>query len=109
MAPRQSPSQQTGMSALQAVMQLAILAAVLAAIASMGSDDAPVAGLAWRLMVVASATLVAPLAALVGTHKLAFTIGDDDESDLAISRMQSALAGVWLIAVGLILLVAQWP
>lgn len=90
-------------------MQLAILAAVLVAIASIGGDDSPVAGLAWRLLVVASAALVAPLAALVGTQKLAFAIADDDESDRAISRLQSALAGLWLVAVGTILLIAQWP
>src|SRR5262245_10702725 len=90
-------------------MQFAILAAILAAIAATESGGGPVVGLAWRLLVVASATLVAPLAALVCTQCLAATIAADEESDRAVSRLQTAIAGLWLGTVAIILLVAQWP
>jgi Zn-dependent protease with chaperone function len=90
-------------------MQLAILTAVLAAIASAESGGGPVAGLAWRLVVVATAALVAPLAALLGTHRLAATIAADEESEDAIARLQAGVIAVWLSAVALILVVAQWP
>src|SRR5258705_7578887 len=90
-------------------MQLAILTAVLAAIASAESGGGPVAGLAWRLLLVISATLIAPLTALVGTQRLAATIVADDDSEDAISRLQTLVVCLWLSAVGIILLVAQWP
>jgi STE24 endopeptidase len=90
-------------------MQIAILTAVLAAIAAAESGGGPVAGVAWRLFVVISATLVAPLAALVGTQRLAGTVRLDDESEDAISRLQSAITCLWLAAVGTILVIGQWP
>src|SRR5262245_14296168 len=90
-------------------MQLAILTAVLAAIASAESDGGPVAGLAWRLIVVATAALIAPLAALVGTQRLAATVAADEDRDDAIWRLQAGVIAVWLVAVALILAVAQWP
>src|SRR5262245_24119983 len=90
-------------------MQLAILTAVLAAIASAESGSGPVGGLAWRLLVVATAALIAPLAALVGTQRLAAAVGSDEDADDAVSRLQSGIIALWLGAVALILLVAQWP
>jgi Zn-dependent protease with chaperone function len=90
-------------------MQVAILTAVLAAIASAESGGGPVAGVVWRLLLIGSATLIAPLAALVGTQRLAATLGADDDSEQAISRLQTLIVGLWLSAVALILLVAEWP
>jgi Zn-dependent protease with chaperone function len=90
-------------------MQLAILVAVLAAIASAESGGGPVAGLAWRLLVVATAALIAPLAALIGTQRLVATVSANGESEDAIGRLQSRLLVVWLCGVPLILVVAQWP
>src|SRR5436190_3503863 len=90
-------------------MQLAILTAVLAALAAAESGGGPVVGIAWRLLVVASATLIAPLAALVGTQRLAASVAADNESEDAVSRLQSIVVCLWLGAVALILLVAQWP
>jgi Zn-dependent protease with chaperone function len=89
-------------------MQLAILTAVLAAIAAAESGGGPVAGVAWRLFVVGSATLIAPLAALVGTQRLA-KIGSAEDGDDAFWRLQTAVVGLWLGTVALMLLVAQWP
>jgi Zn-dependent protease with chaperone function len=51
-------------------MHLAILAAVLASLAAAESGSGPVSGLAWRLLVVGCAALVAPLAALVGSWRI---------------------------------------
>src|SRR5262245_24290986 len=90
-------------------MQLAILTAVLAAIAASESGGGPVVGVAWRLLVVASATLIAPLAALAGTHRLAPTIAADEDSDDAVWRLQAIVVSIWLGAVAIILLVGQWP
>ena len=89
-------------------MQLAILTAVLAAIAAAESGGGPVAGVAWRLFVVGSAALIAPLAALVGTQRLS-RIGSAEDSDDAFWRLQTAVVGLWLGTVALMLLVAQWP
>ncbi len=89
-------------------MQLAILTAVLAAIAAAESGGRPVVGVAWRLFVVGSATLIAPLAALVGTHRLT-RLGSAEDGDDAFGRLQTAVVGLWLAAVALMLLVAQWP
>ena len=89
-------------------MQLAILTAVLAAIAAAESGGGPVAGVAWRLFVVGSATLIAPLAALVGTQRLARTRSGEDGDD-AFWRLQTVVVGLWLGTVALMLLVAQWP
>jgi STE24 endopeptidase len=90
-------------------MQLAILTAVLAAIASAETGDGPVVGIAWRLLVVVSSTLVAPLAALVGSHRLVATLADDEQSEDAASRLQTIVVGLWLGTVAIILLVAKWP
>jgi len=90
-------------------MQLAILIAVLTAIASAEGGGGPVAGVAWRLLVVVSATLIAPLAAAVGTHRLAIAVTADDDQEDAIAHFQTIIVGLWLTAVATILLVAQWP
>jgi Zn-dependent protease with chaperone function len=90
-------------------MQLAILTAVLASLAAAEGGGGPVAGVAWRLVVIACATLVAPLAAFVGTHRLAAHPSDRDDSDDDASRLESLVIGLWLAAVALILLVGQWP
>lgn len=90
-------------------MQLAILTAVLAAIAAAESGGGPVAGVAWRVFVIVSATIAAPLAAFVGTQRLVGTVRLDTQSEDAISRLQGAVTCLWLATVGLILLVGQWP
>src|SRR5438552_3447827 len=90
-------------------MQLAILTAILAAIAAAEGGGGPVAGLAWRLVLIASATLVAPLAALVGTHRLSCSLTETDDALDAASRLETIVIGLWLAAVALILLVGQWP
>jgi len=90
-------------------MQLAILAAVLAAIAAAEGGGGPVAGVAWRLALIATATLVAPLAALVGTHRLYRSTTEHPTAGDAVSRLESIVIALWLAAVALILLVGQWP
>jgi STE24 endopeptidase len=94
-------------------MQLAILAAVLTALAQ--ADNAalpPVSGLAWRLLLAATSVFIAPLAALVGSQRLVRQIAradDRDDGELWHSRLQSAVIGLWLVAVGVLLFVAKWP
>lgn len=91
-------------------MQLAILAAVLAALAQ--ANDAalpPLDGLTWRLTLAVSATLLAPLAAMVGAHRLARRIAQDEIELPSESRLQMAVIGMWLAAVAVILFVAGWP
>src|SRR5437762_7578522 len=90
-------------------MQLAILTAVLAAIAAAEGGGGPVAGVAWRLVLIASATLIAPLAALVGTHRLSAVAAGNGDGEDAASRLETIVAGLWLATVALILLVGQWP
>jgi STE24 endopeptidase len=90
-------------------MQLAILTAVLAAIAAAEGGGGPVAGVAWRLVLIASATFIAPLAALLGTHRLSASNAESRDSDEAASRLETIVIGLWLAAVAVILLVGQWP
>lgn len=90
-------------------MQLAILTAVLASLAVAESGGGPVAGVAWRLFLIASATLIAPLAALVGTHRVSMLTPQSEENHNAASRLETLVIGLWLAAVALILLVGQWP
>src|SRR5439155_820932 len=90
-------------------MQLAILTAVLAAIASADGGNGAVAGVAWRLLVVASAAVVAPLTAFVGSQRLVLNGSDAHESEEAVWKLQTFVAAVWLLGVALILLVAEWP
>src|SRR5689334_3596752 len=101
-------SRQTGMSAPR-VMQLAILTAVLASIASAEGGSGAVAGVAWRLLIVAMAAMIAPCTALVGAQRLATSAGEPEERDETIWKLQSLIAAVWLLGVAIILLVAQWP
>jgi Zn-dependent protease with chaperone function len=89
-------------------MQLAILAAVLAALAKAESSG-PVPGLGWRLAVVAVAILIAPLAALLGTQRLAPAVAANADRDDAISRLHTLVICLWLGAVAAVLFVAQWP
>ena len=89
-------------------MQLAILAAVLAALAKAESSG-PVAGLAWRLPFVALATLIAPLVALLGTQRLATAVAANNDREDAISRLHALVICLWLAAVAAVLFVAQWP
>src|SRR5438093_12917011 len=90
-------------------MQLAILTAVLAAIAAAEGGGGPVAGVAWRLVLIASATLIAPLAAFVGTYRLSALTAESNDGEDAASRLETIVIGLWLAAVALILLVGQWP
>ena len=83
-------------------MQLAILTAVLAAIAAAEGGGGPVAGVAWRLVLIASATLIAPLAALVGTHRLSAVATGNGDGEDAASRLETIVAGLWLATVALI-------
>src|SRR5205807_6967993 len=92
-----------------AFMQLAILTAVLAAIAAAEAGGGPVVGVSWRLVLIASATLIAPLAALVGTHRLSAVAAGNGDGEDAASRLETIVAGLWLATVALILLVGQWP
>jgi Zn-dependent protease with chaperone function len=90
-------------------MQLAILTAVLAAIAAGEGGGGPVVGLAWRLVVVAIAMSVAPLAALVSARTLAVSDAHPDDAEDRASRLETLIIALWLSAVALILVVAQWP
>jgi Zn-dependent protease with chaperone function len=90
-------------------MQLAILIAVIASIASSEAGSAPLADIAWRLFVVASASLLAPLAALAGSQRLATTLDGHDDGDDAIARLEKKVVVLWLAAVVVMLVVAQWP
>lgn len=94
-------------------MQLAILAAVLAALAH--SDSAalpPVGGLAWRLLLAATAVLVAPLTALIGSRRLVHDMADGAEGERLqerLSRLQALAVFVWLMAVAVTLFLVRWP
>lgn len=97
-------------------MQLAILTAVLAALAAAETGGGPVAGVAWRLLVIAGVALVAPAAALVGSWRLDRGAGqstalsyDDDRRERASRRLQSVVVGLWMSSVLIVLFVAQWP
>jgi Zn-dependent protease with chaperone function len=96
-------------------MQLAILTAVLGALAAAETGGGPVGGLAWRLLVVAVSTLVAPLAALVGSQRLTAAlahgegIDDDGDADDDMMRLHTAVVAAWLGSVGLVLFVGAWP
>jgi Zn-dependent protease with chaperone function len=90
-------------------MQFAILTAVLAAIAAAESGGGPVAGVTSHLLVVAGATLIAPLAALVGTYRVASSVVANEDSEDAILWLQTIVVCLWLGAVALILFVGQWP
>ena len=100
-------------------MQIAILAAVLAALAAAESGGGPVGGVAWRLIAIAAAVLVAPLAAVIGSWRLRnategipYNAGEgipysDDERHVA--RLQSIVVGLWMSAAIVVLFVVQWP
>ena len=90
-------------------MQLAILAAVLAALAAAESGGGPVEGLGWRLLAIAAVTLVAPLAAFLGGQRLALDVAALDRSERSIARLQSIVVGLWMSAVLIVLFIAQWP
>src|SRR3954470_14324940 len=90
-------------------MQLAILTAVLASLAAAEAAGGPVAGVAWRLVLIASATLIAPLVAFVGTHRLTTSLTENNGHEDAASRLETIVIGLWLATVALILLVGQWP
>jgi STE24 endopeptidase len=91
-------------------MQLAILTAILAALAASETEGGPVANLAWRLVLVGVAPLVAPLTALAfGRRFVAATKGDNEAADDHTSRLLAVVFALWLGAVALTLFVAQWP
>src|SRR5262245_26583548 len=90
-------------------MQLAILIAVVASIASLESGGAPLADVAWRLFIVASAALLAPLAAFASSQRLAMSLDARADCDEAIERLEKKVIVLWLAAVVVILVVAQWP
>jgi Zn-dependent protease with chaperone function len=93
-------------------MQLAILAAVLTALAQTDHGALPpVSGLAWRLLLAATSVLIAPLAALAGSQRLLRHAARcaDDEVEAWLSRLQTVVAALWLIAVGVLLFVVEWP
>src|SRR5262245_33167156 len=90
-------------------MQLAILAAVLAALAAAESGGGPVGGLGWRLLAIGAVTLIAPLAAFLGGQRLALDAAALDRSERSIARLQSIVVGLWMAAVLIVLFVAQWP
>src|SRR4029453_7685890 len=90
-------------------MQLAILVAVLAALASAQVTGAPVGHLGWRLFVIVGSTFLAPLAAIVGMQRLSITIASGDEAGEALARLERRVIGLWLLAVAMVLFVAQWP
>lgn len=94
-------------------MQLAILAAVLAALAAAETaDSGPVSGLGWRLVLAAAVSLVAPLTALVGTQRLVLGLVrsiPDEHREARLARLQARVVGLWLAAVLVVLFVAGWP
>src|SRR5262245_11676106 len=94
-------------------MQLAILTAVLAALAAAETDGGPVTDVAWRLLVIAAAGLVAPAAALVGSWTLDrrgdLSPAADGRLERAASRLQSLVVGLWIAGGLVVLFVAQWP
>jgi Zn-dependent protease with chaperone function len=88
-------------------MQLAILSVVIAAIASAESGHDAVTSVGWRLLVVAIATVIAPVVALVGTQRL--IAAQSPVSSQSCERFQSRVVFLWLLSAVSILLVAQWP
>jgi Zn-dependent protease with chaperone function len=90
-------------------MQLAILTAVLAAIAAAEMGGGAVAQSLWRVVLVAGAALAAPIVALVSVSRLQAIGHDSRLAQRAAARIDTLVICVWLLAVGLILVVAQWP
>lgn len=90
-------------------MQIAILIAVLAALASVESNGEPVSGVGWRLLIMVGAALAAPLAALVAAWRMLPATSADGQSEQSLSRLQTAVIAVWLAGVAVVLYVAQWP
>lgn len=94
-------------------MQLAILAAVLAALAAVeNANTGPVSGLGWRLVLAAAVSLVAPLTALVGTQRLVSGLVrsiPDEHREARLAHLQARVVGLWLAAVLVVLFVAGWP
>lgn len=93
-------------------MQLAILVAILAALASLDVATDAVTGVAWRLLIVCAAPLGAPLVAAIGGWSIearARWRRNEEFCDRNFAKINSAVAGAWLAGVLLVLLVAQWP
>jgi Zn-dependent protease with chaperone function len=58
---------------------------------------------------VAAASLVAPLAALVGSQRLVSALPGENADESAASRLETLVTGLWLGTVAVMLFVAQWP
>jgi Zn-dependent protease with chaperone function len=90
-------------------MQLAILTAVLAALAASQGSAAPLSGVGWRLAVLGGAVLAAPLAALVSLRHVARRQLEGAEQQRVLERIHFGLISLWLLAVAVMLGVAEWP
>jgi Zn-dependent protease with chaperone function len=90
-------------------MQLAILTAVLAAIATAEAGGGPVDDVSWRLVAIFAAALAAPLFALAARHRLSRSLSSEEQDQKNAARLETAVIAVWLFAVAFTLLVGQWP
>ncbi len=96
-------------------MQLALLIAVICALAQPeAASSEPVGGVLWRVLLTLGGTLVAPLAAAIGSLPIVRTLAEASPSAAARcerlwSRVESAVLAIWIAVVAVTMYVLQWP
>lgn len=94
-------------------MQLAILLAVVCALAHGEAAVEPVGGVPWRTALVLMGTIVAPLAAAIGSRRLVRDLADDGLSaadcERIWTRVESVTLALWLAVVAATMYLLAWP
>jgi STE24 endopeptidase len=96
-------------------MQLALLIAVICALAQPeAASSEPIGGVPWRVLLTLCGTLVAPLAAAIGSLPIVRTLAEASPSAAARceriwSRVESAVLAIWIAIVAITMYVLQWP
>jgi Zn-dependent protease with chaperone function len=95
-------------------MQLAILLAVVCALAHGESAAGPVGGVPWRTALVLMGTIVAPLAAAIGSRRLVRGLAEADSVSAADcertwTRIEGVTLALWLAVVAATMYLLAWP
>jgi STE24 endopeptidase len=96
-------------------MQLAILIAVICALAHGDALQTPAGGALWRTALTLAGALVAPLAATLGSVRLARDLfGREDGPSPAVrengaARLQTLAIVLWLVGVAATMYLVEWP
>jgi STE24 endopeptidase len=96
-------------------LQLALLIAVICALIQPESASAaPVGGVLWRVLLTFGGTLVAPLAAAIGSLPIMLALAEQSPTAAAQcerlwSRVESAVLALWIAMVAITMYVLQWP